>query len=245
MNAIIDGEEESLNDGEVLTEADHAAEVAISLENISFAYGEGDGAVPVLNGISLNIPRGAKVALVGGSGSGKSTIIKLLLGLYEAGQGSISLFGKPTTRLSRAALRGAFSYVPQDSHLFPETIGQNITGQNDFAVDEKLQKACSDAGILDFIKAQPGGFSATLGESAENISGGQKQRIAMARAFYQDAPIILFDEATSALDPATETEIFRSLEASAGGRTLLMVAHRASAVAFCDHVIELEGGRIK
>jgi ABC-type bacteriocin/lantibiotic exporter with double-glycine peptidase domain len=244
MNALLDGEKEDITSGEGFAESDLSEETAIRLDNLTFSYGE-EGSASVLTDVSLAIPRGAKVALVGGSGSGKSTIVKLLLGLYEPGGGSISIWGRDAATLSKQARRGTFAYVPQDSHLFPETIGENITGESDYKIDVKLQAACRDAGILDFINSLPGGFNATLSESAENVSGGQKQRIAMARAFYQDAPIILFDEATSALDPATEAEIFKSLASAGQGKTILMVAHRASAVAFCDNVVTLEGGRVK
>jgi len=241
LNEAISGDIEEINGARKLTPS--GAE-AVSFENVTFAYTE-DGA-HVLQDVSFTIPMGAKVAIAGGSGSGKSTVLKLLLGLYEPKEGKISVLGNEATAAGKYALRESFAYVPQDSFLFPYCIGENITGKKEITTDERkrMEKACRDAGIWDFIDNLPNKFDNILSESAENISGGQKQRIAMARAFYKDAPIILFDEATSALDPTTEAEILKTLEHATKDKTLIMVAHRATAKAFCDTVITLEGGRI-
>lgn len=206
-----------------------------------------------LSQINITIPKGAKVAFVGGSGSGKSTVLKLILGLYTPTKGEVEVFGfthlpaceavSSNTTLDTTAV---FSYVPQDSFLFPESIGENITGTTtpDAA---RLETACRDAGIWDFINSLPNKFDSELAESAENVSGGQKQRIALARALYQDAPIILFDEATSALDPTTEAEVLKSFEAMIShnpDKTVIMVAHRPKAIAFCDTIVLMENGKI-
>jgi len=219
-------------------------EIAAAFENVTFAYSE--DAPDVLHDVSFEIPQGAKVAIVGGSGSGKSTILKLLLGLYEQKDGKISVLGNDTAKIGKYELRDSIAYVPQDSFLFPVSICENITGKSVVTENEQdnLEKVCRDAGIFDFINSLPDGFDSILSESSENISGGQRQRIAMARAFYKDAPIILFDEATSALDPITEGEILKSLEDATKDKTLIMVAHRTSAKAFCETVITTEGGRI-
>ena len=226
--------------------------VEISFENVSFSYGESENKdetkdenedeakLPALDGVSFKIPAGSRVALAGGSGSGKSTIIKLLLGLYEPTDGKISVGDK---NLSKAEMREIFAYVPQDSFLFPESIGKNITLGDEAGDIGRLERACADAGILDFINSLPDRFDAVLTESAENISGGERQRIALARAFYKNAPVILFDEATSSLDPVTEAEILESLNRAARGKTVIMAAHRESAVKTCDIVINLDGGR--
>jgi len=240
-------------------------DIAIAAENLSFAYpGQsqsltadvlpqperdvspkpGDDIRLALQGVSFEIKQGDRVAFVGGSGSGKSTVLKLLLGLYKPGGGKISVMGQDMAGISLEALRGTFAYVPQDSFLFPETIGENITGESTILDMPRLEKACSDAGILEFIQSQPGGFDAVLSESAENVSGGQKQRIALARAFYRDAPIILFDEATSALDPATEAAVLQSFNSLAKNKTVVMVAHRPMAISFCDTIIVMESGKI-
>jgi len=235
----ISGDTEDTGSTQKLATSD---DVAVVFENVSFAYDERN----ILNNLSLSIPQGTHVAIAGESGSGKSTVLKLLLGLYEPGSGSIKVFGKTTEEIGKYALRDAIAYVPQDAFLFPVSICENITGKTDMTPQEqaKLERVCQDAGILDFINSLPDKFDSTLSESADNISGGQRQRIAMARAFYKDAPIILFDEATSALDPVTEADILKTLEATTKDKTVIMVTHRAAAKAFCDTVITLDGGKI-
>ena len=225
----------------------------ISFKNVTFAYGENeneDAAVKfALDDVSFDIAPGSKVAIIGGSGSGKSTILKLLLGLYEPTSGEITIGGHDATSFAKDSLRNAFAYVPQDSFLFPESIGKNITLEDDvetgFSDMPRLKKACAEAGILDFIDTLPDRFGGVLTESADNISGGQRQRIAMARAFYKNAPVILFDEATSSLDPATEATVLDSLATAAHGKTVIIVAHRESAIAACDIIIAMEDGKIK
>ncbi|MCL2360626.1 MAG: ABC transporter ATP-binding protein/permease [Defluviitaleaceae bacterium] len=213
----------------------------IVFENITFAYGE----TPVLEDVSFHIESGKKIAIVGGSGSGKSTILKLLLGLYEPTSGEIRIGERNSTSYTKSSLRNNFAYASQDSFLFSESIGYNITlntkkDENIFL----LRKACNDAGVLDFIESLPNQFDSILSEAADNISGGQRQRVAMARAFYKNAPIILFDEATSALDPATEEAILASFDNVVAGKTVIMVAHRAKAIATCDEIIVMDKGKI-
>jgi ABC-type multidrug transport system fused ATPase/permease subunit len=200
--------------------------------------------VLVLEDVNLSIKAGSKMAIVGGSGSGKSTMLKLLLGLYEPTKGEIAINNKATTTYTKADLRNIFAYVPQDSFLFPESIGKNITLENEIADMARLEKACAEAGILDFINSLPDGLNSILTEGADNISGGQRQRIAMARAFYKNAPVILFDEATSSLDPATEAAILSSFANVAAGKTVIMVAHRPMAIAACDVIIVMENGKV-
>jgi ABC-type bacteriocin/lantibiotic exporter with double-glycine peptidase domain len=208
---------------------------------VSFAYGED---LPLaLDSVSFNITPGSRIAFVGGSGSGKSTVLKLLLGLYEPDQGKITISRTDASSLAKNSLRDVFAYVPQDSFLFPESIGKNIAGAREVDM-ARLEKAAANAGILDFIKSLPDGFDGVLSEAADNISGGQRQRIALARAFYKDAPVILFDEATAALDPATEAKILESLEGAASDKTIIMVAHRTKAIAACDLIVVMDGGKI-
>jgi len=214
---------------------------AISFKNVSFGY-NADTELLAVEDISFEIPLGSRVAFVGGSGSGKSTLLKLLLGLYDPTEGKIFIGGK--TDFAKAELRSHFAYVPQDSFLFPESIGENITLEGTITDLPRLEKACADAGILDFIQGLPNGFDSVLSEASENISGGQRQRIAMARAFYRDAPIILFDEATSALDPITEASILQSFDNVTAGKTVIMVAHRVSAIAACDTIVVLNEGKL-
>ncbi|MCL1989016.1 MAG: ABC transporter ATP-binding protein/permease [Firmicutes bacterium] len=240
LNATYDGEEEDLTAQENIPQEGNAVE----FNGVNFAYSE-DGE-NVLQDISFAVAKGTKIALAGGSGSGKSSILKILLGMYKQKSGTISVFGKNTANLPPASLRDIFAYVPQDSFLLPESIGENISGKQERTAEEnaRLQKACTEAGILDFINSLPNKFDDMLAESSENISGGQRQRIALARAFYKDAPIIIFDEATSALDPTTESQILATLQNLPADKTLIMTAHRASAMAICDVKISLENGKI-
>ena len=215
----------------------------ISFENVSFSYIDDDDAPLALDGASFTIAPGSKVAFVGGSGSGKSTVLKLLLGLYTPQCGKITISGQDAADMSKGGLRDIFAYVPQDSFLFPESIGENIAlGNKNNAA--QLEKACRDAGIWDFVQSLPDKFDGILSEGSENISGGQRQRIALARAFYKDAPVILFDEATSALDPTTEAAILESLNAAAADKTVIMVAHRPAAISACDVVVLMDGGKV-
>ncbi|MDR2599998.1 MAG: ABC transporter ATP-binding protein/permease, partial [Oscillospiraceae bacterium] len=241
LNVTTTGDSENLGDKKSLL---LDGKIAVSFENISFSYAE--DSPNALDNVSFDIPLGAKVTIIGGSGSGKSTVLKLLLGLYEPNNGKISVLGNDTKAIGKYALRDTFAYVPQDSFLFPVSIAENITGEKNISEQNKnkLEKVCLDAGILEFINSLPNGFDSILTESSENISGGQRQRIAMARAFYKDAPIILFDETTSALDFETEAKILKTLEEATKDKTVIMVAHRAAAKSFCDTVIQLQGGRI-
>ena len=211
-------------------------------KDVTFSYKEDLPAA--LEVASFEIEPGSKVALVGGSGSGKSTALKLLMGLYEPAGGEILLGGQDITKIGKKALRNMFSYVPQDSFLFPVSIGKNITLEDDLHDADRLKKACADAGILEFIESLPNKFDNELVELAENISGGQRQRIAMARAFYKNADIILFDEATSSLDPKTESEVLGNLFAATEGKTVIMVAHRAMSITSCDKIIVMDKGKI-
>ena len=235
------GELEDLNEGCAISET---GDIAISAANVKFAYNTDENTPLALDDVSFEIKRGARVAFVGGSGSGKSTVLKILLGLYKPLEGKISIMGADGADISLQSLRDVYSYVPQDSFLFPESIVGNITGESSISDKPRLVKACRDAGILEFIESLPGGFNATLKESAENVSGGQKQRIALARAFYRNAPIILFDEATSALDPATEAAVLQSFNALAKDKTVVMVAHRPKAIDFCDAIVVMDNGKV-
>jgi len=216
--------------------------VSITFNNVSFKYS--DDAPHAVENVTFSVKPGSRIAFVGGSGSGKSTLLKLFLGLYAPSSGEILISGKNMTELSKDSLRDIFAYVPQDSFLFPESIGENITLEPQPSNLPRLEKAAADAGILDFINGLPEKWSGMLQEASENVSGGQRQRIAIARAFYKNAPIILFDEATSALDPTTEASILQSFEQAAKGKTVIMVAHRPSAIAVCDEIIVMDNGKI-
>ena len=212
--------------------------------NIDVANDSQKEPIYALNDVSFNIKAGSKVAFVGESGSGKSTVLKILLGLYNIEHGEVIIGGYDISLFSKENLRKISSYVPQDSFLFPESIGENITLEKEISNSKKLEKACADAGILEFIQSLPNGFDSILAQSSENISGGQKQRIAMARALYKDAPVILFDEATSALDASTEASIINSLTTAAADKTVIMVTHRTKPIAMCDTIVVMKAGKI-
>jgi ABC-type bacteriocin/lantibiotic exporter with double-glycine peptidase domain len=221
--------------------------IAVDVNNLNFAYSDDESdeePALTLDNVSFQIPKGSKVAIVGGSGSGKSTVLKLLMGLYSPLGGDILVAGANTKDVSLKSLRETYAYVPQDSFLSPDSILENITGTSDAVDMPRLEKICKEAGVLEFIKALPEGFNSTLTESSGNVSGGQKQRIAIARALYCNAPIVLFDEATSALDPLTEAEILRCLGSISKEKTVIMVAHRLSSIDSCDIIIVMDAGKV-
>jgi ATP-binding cassette subfamily B protein len=236
LAASMEGTEERLTDDSGKFDDTHTG--SILFNNVSFSYSED---TPVLQNISLEVKKGSRVAVVGPSGSGKSTLLKLLLGLYEPTAGTINLLGADTANLSVKALRSRIAYVPQDSCMFPETIRENLSAN---LTEAELRRACESAGILKFIEEQPLGFDTVLTESAENISGGQRQRLAIARAYLQNAPVVLFDEATAALDPLTEAGVLRAFGETTTGKTVVMVAHRPAAIEACERVVMLEAGQI-
>ena len=244
LNDYINEDTEDLLLGSSIQEGDASF---VSFKNVSFSY---DGESYALKNVSFEIKSGENAAFVGGSGSGKSTVLKLLLGLYQAQSGTISIYGKNINNISIKSLRDYFSYIPQDCYLFPESIASNICCENidminlDEESRNNLIKASTDAGISDFINSLPEGYNTVLAESAENLSGGQKQRIAIARAFYKNSPAAIFDEATSALDPTTESEVVDSLSRHYKNRSLLMVTHRFKPISVCDKIVVLHEGAV-
>lgn len=184
------------------------------------------------------------MALVGESGGGKSTVVKLLLGFYELDSGSIRLIGKPQAGYTLEELRSNIAYVPQDAYLFSISIKENIRYGRLGASDEEVFRAAWRAYAHDFIMELPNGYDTLVGERGESLSGGQRQRIALARAFIKDAPILLLDEATSALDLESEQLVQKGIEALMGGRTTLIVAHRLSKFEKAGTIYVMAGGRV-
>ena len=226
-------------------DAEQDAGIAISFDDTSFTYDPAGKEDMAVKGVSLNIEKGSHVAIVGGSGSGKSTLMKLVQTLYQPTTGRVKILGYDSATVPLNTIRSGLSCVPQEPHLFAATLRENITCSDDSPHDDaKLYSACRSAGILDFILDLPEGFDTVIEEGGSSFSGGQKQRLTIARCLYRDATIYLMDEATSALDPSTEAHVLKSIQKATAGRTLLVVAHRFSAIQDCDRILVMEHGTI-
>jgi len=213
----------------------------IRFEHVSFAYQSGP---PVLRDISLNMAAGETVALVGQTGSGKSSLTKLLLRFYEPTEGKITLDGVPLGEIDLQDLRAAIGFVSQDVFLFHGTVRENIAYGRPDASDEDIVAAARAAEADDFIRQLDQGYATVIGERGQKLSGGQRQRLSIARAVLKDPPILILDEATSAVDNETEAAIQRSMKRVAKGRTTLVIAHRLSTIVDAHQVCVLDQGRI-
>jgi len=213
----------------------------ITLHRVSFAHETGR---LVIRDLSLFIPAGQKVAIIGANGAGKSTLIQLLLGLYKPDAGFIRLDDLRQDAADPDVWRSRFAYVPQEPYLFAGTIRDNIADGRPGATMEEIIEAARQANADEFIRALPDGYDTWIGERGTLLSGGQKQRITIARAILRDAPILLLDEATSNLDPLAERQVREALDRLMRGRTVLVVAHRESALEGVDRVIVLDRGRV-
>ncbi len=214
----------------------------IRFDDVHYAYDEGQR--PALNGLSFQIARGQKVALVGPSGAGKSTAAYLLLRFIEPDQGEISIGDIPLQDMAAPAWRRQVAWVPQNLYLFNTTVAENIRLARPGASLERLIWAARQAHAHDFIQALPQGYNTAVGERGARLSGGQAQRIALARAFLKDAPLLILDEATSNLDPEYETRLLEAMECLMQDRTVLIIAHRLSTVYRADQVLVMAGGRV-
>lgn len=214
---------------------------AIEFERVSFAYEAGR---PALDDVSFRVEPGQVLALVGRTGSGKSTAASLLLRFYDPDAGKVRLDGHDLRALSLAWLRARVSIVFQDPFLFSATIRENIAIGKPDASDEEIVLAARRAQADEFIRGLPQGYDTLLGERGVNLSGGQRQRLSIARAFLKDAPVLILDEPTSALDPATERELLGALEELMAGRTTIIIAHRFSTIRRADRIGVFEGGRM-
>ncbi len=213
----------------------------IVLEDINFSYHQDS---LILNKLNLSIKRGQVVALVGPSGGGKSTILKLLLGYYSPTAGRITINGKAAKDITLAGLRSLMAYVPQDSYIFDGTVEENISYGRSGASKEEIKKAAKEAYADEFINQMEQGYQTLVGERGVRLSGGQRQRIAIARAFLKDAPILLLDEATSSLDSQSEQQIQSALEHLMKNKTVLIIAHRLSTIERADIIYLIEAGRV-
>ncbi|XP_039715924.1 iron-sulfur clusters transporter ABCB7, mitochondrial [Pteropus medius] len=213
----------------------------VAFDNVHFEYIEGQ---KVLSGVSFEVPAGKKVAIVGGSGSGKSTIVRLLFRFYEPQKGDIYLAGQNIRDVSLESLRKAVGVVPQDAVLFHNTIYYNLLYGNISASPEQVYAVAKLAGLHDAILRMPRGYDTQVGERGLKLSGGEKQRVAIARAILKDPPVILYDEATSSLDSITEETILGSMRDAVKHRTSIFIAHRLSTVVDADEIIVLDQGKV-
>ena len=215
----------------------------VAFTNVRFAYPTRPETV-ALDGVSLQVRPGEKVAIVGPSGAGKSTIFHLILRFYDPMSGTVTFDGVPLTAVDPVALRRHIALVPQDTVIFAASIRDNIRFGRPDASDAEVERAAELALAAEFIRRLPQKYDTPVGERGVTLSGGQRQRIAIARAILRDAPLLLLDEATSSLDAESETLVQVALERLMRDRTTLVIAHRLATVLSCDRILVMDGGRI-
>ena len=237
--SILDSEQEK-DDGTLTIER---AKGDVDFRNVTFTYPGRD--TPALRDINLHIPEGKTVALVGRSGSGKSTIAGLITRFYDIDEGQILLDGHDLREYTLTSLRNQVALVSQNVHLFNDTVANNIAyARTQEYSREEIEKAAKMAYATDFINKMDNGFDTIIGENGVMLSGGQRQRIAIARALLRDSPILILDEATSALDTESERAIQAALDELQKNRTSLVIAHRLSTIEKADEIVVIEDGRI-
>jgi ATP-binding cassette subfamily B protein len=215
---------------------------ALEFEHVCLSYRRSQ---PVLKDVSFKVPAGKTLGIVGGTGSGKSSLVRLLVRLVEPEAGRILLDGVPISELALATLRQAIAVVPQDTLLFNDTLTYNIAfGKAGAASRDEVERAAEVAHLHDFILSLPEGYETRVGERGVQLSGGERQRVSIARAALKRPRLYVFDEATSSVDTRTEREILRNLEEIAHGSTTLVIAHRLSTIMHADEIVVLEAGEI-
>jgi ATP-binding cassette subfamily B protein len=217
------------------------SEARVEFRDVGFAYRPGE---PVLRGMSFVAEPGKVTALVGASGGGKSTVLNLILRLYEAGSGTITVDGQDIATVARRSLRQQTAYVGQDVFLFRDSIRENIGYGRPGASEAEIVAAAKAAHAHDFIMNFPQGYDTSVGEHGLQLSGGQRQRVAIARALVKNAPIILLDEATAALDSESEQHVQDAIAVLCKGRTTLVIAHRLSTIVHADRILVVENGEV-
>lgn len=226
---------------EIYGEAEEWRGGDVVFENVGFSYEDGK---PVLKNINLTVPEGSTLGIIGGTGSGKSTLVGLLDGLYAPTEGEIYIGGRNIKDIPLKTLRKNIGLVLQDGYLYSRTVGENIViaseGANEREIRRAARTACVDDNIMSFEK----GYDTIVGERGVTLSGGQKQRVAIARTLLRDTPVLIFDDSLSAVDSDTDAEIRKNLAASAGGKTVIVISHRVNTVMNADNVIVMDGGEI-
>jgi ATP-binding cassette subfamily B protein len=215
---------------------------AIRFEHVTFRYG--GHATPLYEALDVTIPAGQRVGLVGRSGSGKTTFVKLIQRLYDVTEGRVTIDGQDVAHATQASLRPQIAIVPQEPVLFHRTLAENIAYARPGATQEEIEQAARLANAHDFICALPRGYRTLVGERGVKLSGGERQRVALARAFLADAPILILDEATSSLDSESEAAIQQAMGRLMAGRTAIVIAHRLSTVRALDRILVFDSGRI-
>jgi ATP-binding cassette subfamily B protein len=216
----------------------------IGIENLFFRYG--DVEPWVLEGVNLKIKKGSRIGIVGSTGTGKSTLLDLLMGLLDPFRGEILVDGQSVTRERRRAWQRSIAHVPQSIFLADSTIEENIAFGIPYELIDhhRVREAAEQACISDFIDGRPGGYRVVVGERGIQLSGGQRQRIGIARALYKRASVLIFDEATSALDSETEDAVMQAIDGLSSDLTLFIIAHRLTTLKKCDMIVKLESGKI-
>lgn len=238
VSQIVDEPEEKLDDGENVS----SAAGGIQLEKVDFSYGE----EPLFHSLDLDIPAGQITAIVGPSGSGKSTLLNLIDRLYPLDGGVIRIGGKDTGDYSLTSFRRTLGYVTQESVMYAGTIRDNLLhGLGRIPSEEEMDEVCAAVGILDYVRRQPLGYDAPVGESGASLSGGQRQRFSVARALLKKPDCLLLDEATAAMDIHGKAGVWASIRSTMKGKTVVYVAHDAQTIANADHIIVLRDGAVE
>ncbi|WP_314026695.1 ABC transporter ATP-binding protein [Olsenella uli] len=230
-----------LDEEPVVPEQDGGCDVEFygaAAEHVSFSY----GGEQILSDVSAEVPANAIVGITGRSGSGKSTLCRLLMRFWDVDEGRVALSGKDVRDINTSSLREAEALVEQDTHLFHDSILDNLLLARPDATREQVEEACKAASVHDFIMSLPQGYDTMVGELGDTLSGGERQRLGLARAFLHGAPFLLLDEPTSNLDSLNEGAILRSLGEQRASRTVLLISHRASTMGIADEVIEMRSG---
>lgn len=216
----------------------------IAFHDVTFSYADAEGGEPVLSHIDFTVPAGTTCAFIGSTGSGKSTVAKLVMRFYDATEGSVTIDGIDVRELSQAAVRRTIGYVPQKAFLFSGTVASNIAYADESMGEERVKEAARIAQATEFVEAKEEGYDAPISQGGTNVSGGQRQRLAIARAIASGARALLFDDSFSALDYRTDATLRKALADSLGDRTLLIVAQRVATIMDADQIIVLDDGRM-
>lgn len=238
-NRVLDILEEEPQVAEI-TGADQTTYGQVTIEDVIFAYEK----ETILDGVSLDVPKQGILGIVGKSGSGKSTLLKLLMRFWDVDSGKLAIADREIGKINTEDLRRMQGYMIQETHLFCDSIAENIRIAKLDATREEIEEACKKASIHDFILSLPQGYDTPVGELGDTLSGGERQRIGLARAFLHDAPMMLLDEPTSNLDSLNESVILRSLREERGDKLILLVSHRDSTMRIADQVYQMKEGRV-